>query len=611
MKKKRINEAEALQLKNGLQMIKEFFRKNYMKYIGGLLAIIAVDLCSIYTPILSGSIVDQIVNTVNGIDSLTARRLLLLCSLIVFVALFRLVGNYLTRFFVLGASYVLDYAVRNKLFNKLLSLSMNYYNKRSTGEIMALSSNDLNAVTRAVGMGIMQILNTIFLFSFSVVYLITKLNVGLTIAVFIPFPFLLLIIIQFGKIIHKRFQRVQESYAEMTGKVEETISGIRVVKSFVQEDNEINNFMAFNNKNYEANVSLAKLQAIFNPTLSLLSNITYFILLIFGGIMAMDGKITLGDFIIINGFLGMLVRPITFIGMIINFVQQGKVSITRLSELIYQKADIYDGKFKETHEESELPERLKGNISIKNLNFKYQEKETYSLKNISIELKSGETLGIVGEIGSGKTTLVNLLMRVFDFEETDGSITIDGYDIKQMPLKYLRNNIGYVPQDNFLFSDTIAYNISFSEKGHTDEEIMEAAKKSSVYNDIMEFEEGFDTFLGEKGVNISGGQKQRLCISRALIQDRPIMIFDDCLSAVDVETEKEILHNLRDERDGRTSIVIAHRISTIKDSDMIIVLDNGEIAERGTHDELMDLKGEYYKMYKLQLMEDYEGGNDR
>jgi len=595
-------------LKNGLSILKEFFSNNYMKYIYGFMAIIVVDLCSIFSPILSGKIIDKIMNTLKGIDNLTSRRLLILCSLFVAIALLKLIANYLTRLFVLGASYILDYGTRNKIFNKLLQLSMNYYNKKSTGEIMALSSNDLGAVTRAMGMGIMHILNTIILFIVSIIYLMVKLNVGLTLAVFVPFPFLVIIISQFGKVIHKRFKKVQESYANMTGKVEETISGIRVVKSFVQEEQEIKNFMEVNNKNYEANVNLVKLQAIFRPTLSLLSNITYFIMLMFGGILAMDGSITLGDFIVVNGFLGMLVRPIAFIGMIINFIQRGKVSISRISELVFQKPDIYDGNYEKTIDYEKLPKNLKGNIKIEHLNFKYNEKEFYTLKDINIEIKHGETIGIVGEVGCGKTTLANLLTRVFDFDNKDGKIYIDGYDIKKLPIKYLRDNISYVPQDNFLFSDSISYNIGFIEKELSQEQIIEAAKKSDIYNDIMEFEDQFDTMLGEKGVNVSGGQKQRLCIARAMIKKAPIMIFDDCLSAVDVETEKNILKNIKEEREGRTCIIIAHRISTIKDANKIIVLSNGEIIESGTHEQLIKFGGAYNKMYKLQLMEDFEEG---
>jgi len=595
-------------LKNGMKLLKGFFQQNYIKYLYGIVAIIFVNIFSMVTPILSGYIVDELVKSIQKIGDLTTRRLLILCSIFVFVALLSLISNYFTRVFILGVSYIFDYETRNKMFNKLLKLSVDYYNKRTTGEIMALSSNDLNAVTRALGMGMMNILRTIVLLIFSITYLTVKLNFSLTFAVFIPFPFIIILVLKFGKIIHKRFRKVQETYANMTGKVEEAVSGIRVIKSFVQEEQEINNFKKVNEENYKANVSLAKLQAIFNPSLSLLSNITYFILLIYGGILTMDGTISIGGFIIVNGFLGMLVRPIRFIGMIINFLERGKVSISRISELIFQKPSIYDGKYGKTLDIKELPKRLKGNIEIKNLSYKYKDKEDNILNNINIEINSGETLGVIGEIGSGKTTLVNLLMRMFDFSEKNGNIFIDGYDIKNLPLKYLRENISYVTQDNFLFSDTISYNVSFCEKDHSIEEIIEATKKSKIHESIEQFKNGYEALLGEKGVNISGGQKQRLCIARALIQQSPIMVFDDCLSAIDLETEREILKALKSERKGRTSIIIAHRISTIKDADKIIVLHNGKILESGTHDQLLKLKGEYSKIYKLQLMESSKEG---
>jgi len=439
------------------------------------------------------------------------------------------------------------------------------------------------------------------------IYLTVKISLPLTLAMMIPFPLIIFLITRFSVFIHARFKSVQETFADLSSKTEENISGIRVVKSFVQEEQEKENFGKVNRLNYDANIRLARLNAIFRPSLTFMSTMAFLMILLVGGLLAINGSISLGEFIAANAFIGMLLRPVRFIGMLISHLQRGRVSLVRISELIFEKPDIYDGKFGEAAEE--IPEKLKGNIKFSNLWFRYENSGEEVFKGISTSIKAGQTVAVVGEVGSGKTTVANLLMRIFDTEEP-GMIQIDGYDITDIPIKTLRKNIGYVPQDNFLFSDTIAYNIGFSEDGFSMQEIEDAAKKSRVYGNIIEFPDKFNTMLGEKGVNLSGGQKQRICIARALIKNSPILILDDCLSSVDVETEKEILANLKDVREGRTCIIISHRVSTIKDSDKIIVLKDGVIAEEGSHDELIALGGIYDRMYRMQLIEemDINGG---
>jgi len=473
----------------------------------------------------------------------------------------------------------------------------------SAGEIMALSTNDLSALRMAIGRGIMITTNSLVLLASGFIYLTVKISLPLTIALMIPFPFIILLITRFSVFIHARFKKVQETFADLSAKTEENISGIRIIKSFVQEENEKENFARINNANYEASINLARINAIFHPSLTFMSTMAYMIVLIVGGLFAMNGSITLGEFIASNSFIGMLLGPVRFIGMLIGHLQRGRVSLARISELIFEKADIFDGKFGTT--KNDIPERLNGDIRIRNLKFRYSNKDEEIFRGVSTNIQAGQTVAIVGEVGSGKTTIANLLMRIFDVEGP-GMIEIDGFDITDIPLKTLRDNIGYVPQDNFLFSDTIAYNIGFSEDGYSMELIEEAAKKSRVYGNIIEFPDKFNTMLGEKGVNLSGGQKQRICIARALIKNSPILILDDCLSSVDVETEKEILSNLRDVREGRTCIIISHRVSTIKDSDKIIVLKDGLIAEEGSHDELVSLGGIYDRMYRMQLIEEME-----
>ncbi len=599
--KKQIKQNQSI--KKGWQIFKDFIKKHKIRYMSGILSVVAVNVLAIITPVIIGEIVDMLRSAeASGMDA-TISRLSILCIIIVCIAVVKLVANFLVRYCILGASNVLDYIMRKKMFNKLIDLSMNYFNRKSAGEIMALSTNDLRTLRMAIGRGIMMITNAVVLLGAGMIYLSFKMSFGLTLGMIIPFPIMVFIITKFSKFIHTRFRKVQETFADLSSKTEENISGIRIIKSFVQEEHEIENFMKISRSNYEANVSLAKLMAIFHPTLSFLSTLAYLVMLLLGGLMAIGGKISLGEFVTANAFLGMLIRPIRFIGMLISHLQQGRVSLGRISDLIFEKPDIYDGKFGSVADNA--PDRFSGRISIKGLEFGYSEKEGKVFKGISTDIEPGQTIAVIGEVGSGKTTLANLLMRIFDVAGK-GMISFDGYDITEIPLKKLRDNIGYVPQDNFLFSDTISYNIGFSEEGNTSEEIETAAIKSNVYGNIIDFPDKFETMLGEKGVNLSGGQKQRICIARALVKEAPILILDDCLSSVDVETEKEILSNLRDVRAGRTCIIISHRISTIKDSDKIIVLEDGKIAEEGSHDELVARQGLYDKMYRMQLIEEME-----
>jgi ATP-binding cassette subfamily B protein len=599
--KKQIRQRKSI--RKGWGIIGEFLKDHKYRYISGIASVVAVNGLAIVTPIITGEIIDMLREAEAGGMDETISRLGILCLVIVCIAVGKLVANFMVRYLLLGGSNLLDYLMRKKLFNKLIDLTMTYFNRKPAGEIMALATNDLRTFRMAIGRGIMMIVNSAVLLAAGMIYLSTKMSVGLTIGIMVPFPIMIYVITKFSKFIHTRFKRVQETFADLSAKTEENISGIRIVKSFVQEDHEIENFMETNRSNYDANVKLAKLMAIFHPALSFLSTMAYLVMLLLGGTMAVGGVISLGEFVAANTFLGMLIRPIRFIGMLISHLQRGRVSLGRISDLIFEEPDIYDGKFGPPAEN--VPNRFSGDITLSGLEFKYPDKNEKVFKGISTEIKSGQTIAVVGEVGSGKTTLASLLMRIFDVDNR-GMISFDGIDITDIPIKKLRENIAYVPQDNFLFSDTISYNIGFSEEGNTKEEIEAAAIKSNVYGNIIDFPDKFDTMLGEKGVNLSGGQKQRICIARALIKEAPIIILDDCLSSVDVETEKEILDNLKDVRAGRTCIIISHRISTIKDSDKIIVFEDGLIAEEGSHDELIAQKGIYDKMYRMQLIEEME-----
>jgi ATP-binding cassette subfamily B multidrug efflux pump len=424
----------------------------------------------------------------------------------------------------------------------------------------------------------------------------------MTMLLIIPFPLFIYTILKFGTAINKRFRKVQESFANITRKVQENVSGIRVIKAFAQEDSEILNFSKLNYENYRINMNLVKVQGIFFPLIQMMLNLSYLAVLFYGGLLVIQKSITIGDFIAFNSYIAIVLRPVRMIGRIVSIVQRGKASYERINELFMEETVDLENLKEDIKNLEESNKRFKGKVEFKNLSFSYNEGNTEALKNINLVIEPGKTLGIVGRIGSGKTTLANLLLRLYEVNEK-GHIFIDDIDIKDIPHQVLRNNIGYVPQETILFSQSIRDNIAFSPKKFSWEEIEHAAKISQIYNDIVEFPDKFDSLLGERGTNISGGQKQRISIARALIKDSPILILDDCLSAVDTNTEKMIMTGLKNSVKNRTCIIIAHRLSIVMEADEIIVLDKGEIIERGTHEELLNMRGYYSRMYEKQLLE--------
>ncbi len=570
--------------------VKSFFISNKMKYIKGIIALICINVLQITIPKIIGIVIDGVQNKNINISGVFMYAMLVIIAALVIFGL-----NYLTRLQIMGASILFQYKIRNDMFKKLEKLSMNFFSKNSVGDIMALSVNDVTAIRMAMGRGVTLIIDTFFLLIFSSVIMAKTINFHLTLLVFLPFPILIFIVITFGKIINKKFMKVQQSFGKLMGKVQENISGIRVIKSFVQESEEIENFKVINEKNYEINMELVKVWGIFYPLIELVSSATYLIVLFYGSSLVLNKSITLGDFITVNSYVGILVRPIRFMGMIVNLIQRGKASMNRVENLFHQKSEVYDENLKEN--------KAYGKVEFKELTFSYNDGDKPVLKNINLTLEPGKTVGVVGKIGSGKSTLINLILRLYPTEKK-GQLLVDGKDINEIPLKDLRYSIGYVPQDNFLFSQSIKDNIAFSNEVYSISEIEDAAKLSQVYNNIMEFPDKFDTILGERGVNISGGQKQRISIARAIIKKPNILLLDDCLSAIDTNTEHEILSSLQHIIQNASCLIVTHRISTIKHADEIVVMDKGCIAERGTHNELLQLKGLYYKMYKRQLSQD-------
>lgn len=498
----------------------------------------------------------------------------------------------------MGSARFLEYKLRNDLYFHFQKLSTNYFNNHRTGDLMAHATNDINAVRMAAGPGVIMIFDTIILLTATIIMMSQTISLKLTIIALLPLPFMAYLTSRFGNMIHNRFRNSQESFSRLTEKVQENFSGIRVVKSFVQEREEIDKFTKANQDYFDKNMHLVKVQAVFHPIVQFISGLSLLIVLAYGGILVINREISLGDFVAFNSYLGLLTWPMMAIGWVINILQRGAASMARLNEIFYTKPEIED--------DPELIDSklttIDGDIQINNLSFSYPGSSAKVLDNINLHIPKGDTLAVIGKTGSGKTTLINLVLRLFDIEK--GSIKIDNHDIKEFSLETLRKNIGYVPQDNFLFSTTIKENITFGVDDYTDKGIEEACENAQILDSIKEFPLQFDTVVGERGISLSGGQKQRVSIARALIKNPSILILDDSLSAVDTKTEEAILNRLKDFMKDRTSIIISHRISTIKEADQIIILDDGRIIEQGTHEELLALKGDYYELYQKQLLEE-------
>lgn len=575
-----------------MNKIKSLFKYTYKyrnRYLIGLIFLISVDLLQLIPAKLIGFITDNISR-----GTATPKLLIKYIILIIIIAVLMAVGRFIWRIFIVGTSRYVEYDMRNNFFTHLQQLSLTFFNKNKTGDLMALATNDLNAVRMALGPGVIMMTDSIVL-SIATLIIMLTINVKLTLLSLIPLPFISLIALKFGSSIHKKFMRVQENFSKLTDMVQENFSGIRIIKSFVQEAEEYKKFTKENQKYFDVNMEFIKIWGLFSPLIEFVASLSFVLLIGIGGIFVIYGQISLGDFISFNMYLGNLVWPMMAIGWVINIIQRGFASLERIENVLCEKPEIFDG-------DADNSASIKGDIEIQNLTFTYENSMVPALKKINLKIPEGSTLGIIGRTGSGKTTLVNLLLRLYNVEP--GEISFNGIDINKIPLKTLRENIGFVSQDAFLFSTSISENINLPNEDFNINKIEEASKNADIYENIIGFPEGFNQVVGERGVTLSGGQKQRISIARSLIKDPEILIFDDCLSAVDAKTEVKILDNLKRIMSKKTSLIISHRISAVKDSNLIAVLDRGEIKELGTHDELLDLKGLYYSIYEKQLLEE-------
>lgn len=581
---------------HNLNRIKDFFKENKRTYIIGIMWLISVDTVQLFFPRLLGSLTDTFQS-----GSMTGKKLLIYSSLILLVGIFSGIARYYWRIYISGNSAKLDYKLRKDFFSHLLTLSPNYFYTNKTGDLMSHGTNDIMTIRRSMGMSLIMFFDSSYMIIFSLVMMVITTNLKLTLIAAINLPLIVLFTRIFGDIVYNRSRETQESFSELTEFTQESYSGIRVIKSFAQEDLIFEEFKRSNENNYRKNLNLVKVSGFFVPTIRFIYYISILITIYYGGRQVIQGQISLGDFIAFNSYLAGIHWPVRSIGQIVNNIQRGLASLDRLEDIFQIEGDI---------KEIENPlskDKYEGEIEFKDVYFKYPEGENYALENINLKINPGETLAIIGRTGSGKSTITDLILRLYDIDR--GNILFDGIDIRKMPLKDLRENIAYVPQDNFLFSYSIKDNIAFAyDEEVDDEKVYKAAKNADVYDNIIEFPEGFNTVLGERGITLSGGQKQRTSMARAFIKDSPVLILDDSLSAVDTETEETILQNLKDFAKDKTKIIVSHRVSTIKNADEIIVLDEGKIIERGNHYDLMDEDGIYAELYEKQLLEEAEEG---
>jgi len=517
--------------------------------------------------------------------------------LLVLIAGTKGIFQYLTRWIVIGISRDIEFDLRNDLFHHLEQLSYPYYQRTRTGDIMARATNDLNAVRMLLGPAIMYSANTLVFTAGALIYMM-KISPKLTFYTFLPLPVASIVIQYFGRQIHERFEKIQAMFSDISARAQENFSGARVIRAYAQENAEVRQFEVANTEYIARSLPLARLMGLLWPTLELTLGLAVVLVLWLGGREVLLNHITVGQFGAFLTYMIQLTWPVIALGWVINIFQRGTASLKRINEIMLEKPEIVDDRALL----ASLPpvKELSGEIEFRGLNFAYN--GTPVLHDVNLHIPAGSSLAIVGPTGSGKTTLMNLIPRVYDAEP--GSVLIDGRPIRGIPLEELRRSIGFVPQETFLFSDTVRENIAFGVEEATDEEVREAAEAANIAADIESFPDQYDTVVGERGLTLSGGQKQRTAIARAIIRNPRILILDDALSSVDTQTEDKILNHLREIMQGRTTIFISHRVSTVRNADRIAVLHGGRIVELGTHDELIARDGYYTDLYNKQLLEE-------
>lgn len=572
------------------QFMMQYIKRQKWKYIGGVITLFVVDFANLYIPKVTGIITDGLTSHTMNMTGIIKNILFILV-----IGTILAIGRFLWRYFIFGGGRTVEREIRDDMFGHLEKMSVEYYNEHKTGDLMTRFTSDLNSVRMAIGPAVIAAFDAIVMTVMVIIQMMIYVDMKLTLLAIIPMFFISIGELYYGKIMQKRFRERQEAVSDLTDFVQESFSGVRVIKAFVRERAQIKEFAKINSNAKQKNLNIVKMEAVVMPLLDVIIGVSSLLTLLYGGYLALLGEITLGRFVAFNQYITMLVWPMIACGDAINMFSQGVASMKRIQEVLSEQPEIFDSN------EVEEVEKVKGDIAFRHLTFIHRGHTEPTLKDIHLEIKAGTTLAIIGRTGNGKSTLVNLLLHLYNTKP--GMIFIDNRDINTIPLKTLRENIAYVPQDNFLFSDTLKSNIAFGSEKEDMEEITRATKTSCIHSNIISFPDGYETIVGERGVTLSGGQKQRSSIARAIMKDAPILILDDALSAVDTDTEEKILRNLKKNRVGKTTILIAHRISTIQHADTIIVLEDGEIKECGNHKQLIEQNGIYKEMFEKQQLE--------
>jgi len=573
--------------------LKNDFVENRWRILIGLFALLIVDVLQLFIPRVIKYAIDDLTS------GIIFPSQLLLYGVEVLMIAFGIGGfRYIWRYLLLGGARRMEKALRQRLFLHLQTLSASYFSKTKVGELMAHATNDVEAVRMAVALGVVFLVDTIILGILTIFFMI-YIHPLLTLYAILPMPLITLVSLLFSRVIHQRFEILQKIFGLLTERVRESIAGIRVVKAYVQEENEREKLSKLSQDYVQKNVGVTRLWGMFFPLILLFSNLSMVVVLYLGGRLTIFQSISTGDFVAFMSYLGMLAWPMMALGWAINVIQRGAASMDRLNRIFEEVPEISDSL------EATWPGPIKGKIEMRGLTFSSGNGVRPILYNIHLTIHEGEQLVIVGRTGSGKTVFCNLLVRVF--ESPRESLFFDGIEIHHIPLRVLRGSIGYVPQEIFLFSDTIRENIAFGKPEATDGEIEEAARIAQIYDEIMEFPEGMNTVIGEKGITLSGGQRQRIAIARAILMDPPIFILDDSLSSVDIQTEERILEGLEKFLKEKTRILITHRIAPLRRADRIVVLEEGRMAEEGDHATLLSKGGIYANLYwERQLEEELE-----
>ncbi|WP_270277973.1 ABC transporter ATP-binding protein [Streptococcus infantarius] len=570
-----------------------FFKLEKKRYIIGILALILVAILNLVPPKVMGGVIDRVTS-----GELTQGQLLMSLFLLVLSAFAMYFLRYIWRMYILGTSYRLGQIMRFRLFDHFTKMSPSFYQKHRTGDLMAHATNDINALTRLAGAGVMSAVDATITAFVTLVTMAFSISWQMTLVAVIPLPFMAYATSRLGRKTHQAFGKSQAAFSELNNKVQESVSGIKVTKSFGYQEDELQSFQEINDMTFVKNMKTMKYDVMFDPLVLLFIGASYVLSLLMGAFMVSAGQVTVGNLVTFITYLDMLVWPLMAIGFLFNMIQRGSVSYNRINRLLKETSDVQESK-------QPLQTIQNGTLVYDIDSFHYENEET--LSDIHFALEQGQTLGLVGQTGSGKTTLIRLLLREYDL--TDGRIMLDGNNIKDYKLSDLRRLIGYVPQDQFLFATSILENIRFGNPDASLEKVEAATKLSRVYDDIMATPDGFETLIGEKGVSLSGGQKQRIAMSRAMILDPEILILDDSLSAVDAKTEHAIIENLKQTRQHKSTIITAHRLSAVVHADLILVLQDGHIIERGCHEDLIKQGGWYADTYEAQQLE-MEGDSD-